>query len=139
MHEGSELVLICFSGLSLLAGWDRPLELMRRYQPVEWMGLKGGVLREFPNRVLNIHPSLLPSFPGLAAWKQALEYGVKVTGCTVHIVDQGIDTGPILGQQAVEILPDDTAESLHVRIQEQEHKLAVRILQRISDGEIAIG
>ncbi len=101
--------------------------------------LKGGFLREFPNRVLNIHPSLLPSFPGLAAWKQALEYGVKVTGCTVHIVDQGIDTGPILGQQAVEILPDDTAESLHVRIQEQEHKLAVRILQRISDGEIAIG
>lgn len=101
--------------------------------------LKGGFLREFPNRVLNIHPSLLPSFPGLAAWKQALDYGVKVTGCTVHIVDQGIDTGPILGQQAVAILPGDTAESLHGRIQEQEHRLAVSVLDQISAGAIAIG
>ena len=101
--------------------------------------LKGGFLREFPNRVLNIHRSLLPSFPGLAAWKQALEYGVKVTGCTVHIVDQGIDTGPILGQQAVSIVSGDTAESLHTRIQEQEHRLAVEILKRISADEIRIG
>lgn len=101
--------------------------------------LKGGFLREFPNRVLNIHPSLLPSFPGLAAWKQALEYGVKVTGCTVHIVDQGIDTGPILGQQAVAIAPGDTSESLHTRIQEQEHRLAVEILKRLAADEIQIG
>jgi phosphoribosylglycinamide formyltransferase-1 len=95
---------------------------------VEWVVLAGfmrvlraGLLRAFPQRVVNIHPSLLPAFPGLEAWRQALEYGVKVTGCTVHLVDEGIDTGPIVVQRAVPVKPDDTPDSLHRRIQEMEH------------------
>ena len=74
-------------------------------------------LRAFAGRIVNIHPSLLPSFPGLAAWQQALAHGVRVTGCTVHFVDAGVDAGPIIGQQTVPVLDDDTAETLHQRIQ----------------------
>ena len=85
--------------------------------------LKGEFLRAFAQRVVNIHPALLPSFPGLEAWKQALDYGVKVTGVTVHLVDQGIDTGPILAQQTVPVLEGDTAATLHARIQEAEREL----------------
>jgi phosphoribosylglycinamide formyltransferase-1 len=85
--------------------------------------LKGDFLRAFEDRVVNIHPSLLPSFPGLEAWRQALDYGVKVTGCTVHFVDAGVDTGPIIVQEAVPVRDDDTPESLHARIQEVEHRL----------------
>ena len=73
--------------------------------------LKGDFLRAFEGRIVNIHPSLLPSFPGLEAWKQALEYGVRVTGCTVHFVDAGVDSGPIIGQQTVPVLDDDTPET----------------------------
>ncbi len=79
-------------------------------------------LKEYPGRVLNIHPALLPSFPGLHAQKQALQYGVKISGCTVHIADEGVDTGPILLQRAVEVLEGDTEESLSERILEQEHQ-----------------
>jgi len=100
--------------------------------------LKGDFLRAFADRVINIHPSLLPSFTGLAAWKQALEYGVKITGCTVHLVDQGIDTGPILGQRAVPVEPDDTPESLHARIQAAEHELYPEVLRQIAAGEIKL-
>ncbi len=85
--------------------------------------LKGTFLSAFPGRVINIHPALLPSFPGLASWKQALDHGVKVTGCTVHWVDQGIDTGRIIAQQAVPVLEGDTAETLHERIQQAERVL----------------
>jgi phosphoribosylglycinamide formyltransferase-1 len=80
-------------------------------------------LAEYRGRVLNIHPALLPSFPGLHAQRQALEHGVKVTGCTVHLVDEGVDTGPILLQRAVPVLEGDTEESLSARILEQEHDL----------------
>ncbi|MFU8780940.1 MAG: phosphoribosylglycinamide formyltransferase [Kiritimatiellia bacterium] len=83
--------------------------------------IKPAMLAAFPNRILNIHPSLLPAFPGIAAWKQALEYGVKVAGCTVHLVDEGTDTGPILIQRTVPVLENDTPETLHARIQQQEH------------------
>jgi phosphoribosylglycinamide formyltransferase-1 len=82
--------------------------------------LKGDFLQAFPHRVLNIHPALLPAFPGLEAWRQALDYGAKVTGCTVHLVDQGVDTGPILVQRTVPVRENDTPASLHARIQEQE-------------------
>jgi phosphoribosylglycinamide formyltransferase 1 len=85
--------------------------------------LKGDFLRAFARRVVNIHPALLPSFPGLEAWKQAFDYGVKVTGCTVHLVDQGIDTGPIVAQQTVPVLDDDTPDTLRERIQEAERAL----------------
>jgi len=79
--------------------------------------------REFPMRILNIHPSLLPAFPGLEAQKQALEYGVKITGCTVHFVDEHLDAGPIVLQSAVAVLAGDTAETLAARILKEEHRI----------------
>ncbi len=100
--------------------------------------LKGEFLRAFAHRVVNIHPSLLPAFPGLEAWKQALEYGVKVTGCTVHLVDQGIDSGPILAQETVPVLPEDTAEALHERIQQAERRLYPQVVGALAEGRIAI-
>jgi phosphoribosylglycinamide formyltransferase-1 len=90
--------------------------------------LTSEVLKEFPSRVLNIHPALLPSFPGLHAQRQALQYGVKISGCTVHIADEGVDTGPILMQRAVEVLENDTEESLSARILEQEHQIYWRAI-----------
>ncbi|MDB6125618.1 MAG: Phosphoribosylglycinamide formyltransferase [Pedosphaera sp.] len=100
--------------------------------------LKGEFLRAFAHKVVNIHPSLLPSFPGLEAWKQALDYGVKVTGCTVHFVDQGVDTGPILAQQTVPVLTGDTAASLHARIQEAERVLYPAAIGALARGEVVI-
>jgi phosphoribosylglycinamide formyltransferase 1 len=100
--------------------------------------LKGEFLRAFAGRVINIHPALLPAFPGLEAWKQALDYGVKVTGCTVHFVDQGIDTGPIIAQETVPVLAGDTAEKLHARIQEAEHRLYPRVIAALAAGKIAV-
>ena len=85
--------------------------------------VKEPLLRAFPRRILNIHPALLPAFPGVEAWKQALEAGATRTGCTVHYVDAGMDTGEIIMQAYVPVLPDDTPESLHTRIQVQEHIL----------------
>lgn len=100
--------------------------------------LKGDFLRAFENRIVNIHPSLLPSFPGLEAWKQALAHGVKVTGCTVHFVDAGVDAGPIIGQTSVPVLDDDTAESLHQRIHTAEHELYPKCVAAIARGEISV-
>jgi phosphoribosylglycinamide formyltransferase 1 len=100
--------------------------------------LKADFLRAFPGRVLNIHPSLLPAFPGLAAWNQALEYGVKVTGCTVHFVDEGTDTGPIVAQQTVPVLDDDTPASLHARIQQAEHALYPAALAAVARGDVLV-
>ena len=99
--------------------------------------LKSGFLRAFPRRVLNIHPALLPAFPGLEAWKQALDYGVKVTGCTVHLVDEGIDTGPILVQRVVPVRDDDTPGSLHARIQEQERTAYLEALNLVFSGPLS--
>jgi phosphoribosylglycinamide formyltransferase-1 len=100
--------------------------------------LKGQFLREFEGRIVNIHPSLLPSFPGLEAWKQALDYGVKVTGCTVHFVDAGVDSGPIIGQQTVPVLDEDTPEMLHQRIHLAEHELYPRVVASLARGEVAL-
>ena len=100
--------------------------------------LKGDFLRTFEGRIVNIHPSLLPSFPGLEAWKQALDYGVKATGCTVHFVDAGVDSGPIIGQQTVPVMDDDDAESLHQRIHQAEHELYPRCVAAIAQGQIRI-
>jgi phosphoribosylglycinamide formyltransferase-1 len=94
--------------------------------------LTPGFLRAFPGRVVNIHPSLLPSFPGVRAQAQALAHGVKVTGCTVHFVDEGVDTGPIIAQRAVPVLDADTATTLTTRILEQEHSLLVEALRRLA-------
>ena len=100
--------------------------------------LKDAFLRAFAVRIVNIHPSLLPSFPGLAAWEQALAHSVRVTGCTVHFVDAGVDSGPIIGQQTVPVLDDDTAETLHQRIQAAEHALYPKCVAAIARGEVAI-
>ena len=97
--------------------------------------VKRPLLDAFPRRILNIHPSLLPAFPGLESWKQALEAGVPETGCTVHLVDEGMDTGPPSLQERVPILPGDTPATLHARIQVLEHRLypaAIRSLAQRS-------
>jgi phosphoribosylglycinamide formyltransferase-1 len=92
----------------------------------------------FPNRIVNIHPSLLPSFKGLDAQKQAIEYGVKVSGCTVHFVDESLDNGAIIAQRVVEVKEDDTPETLSARILEQEHTLYVESVARLVEGKIKI-
>ena len=89
------------------------------------------MLKAFPRRIINIHPSLLPKFQGLEAWKQALAAGESVTGCTVHYVDEQVDHGQILGQKEVKILPNDTAETLHARIQVVEHELYSAIIGQL--------
>ena len=110
---------------------------------VQWVALagfmrilKGDFLRAFEQKVINVHPSLLPAFPGLDAWSQAFNYGVKVTGCTVHLVDHGIDTGRILAQGVVPVLEDDTSKTLHQRIQEEEHRIYPRTLARLFSKKI---
>ena len=94
--------------------------------------LKQVMLDAFEGRIINIHPSLLPNFRGLAAWTQALNAHEEVTGCTVHYVDAGVDTGKILGQRTVAIMPDDTPERLHARIQAAEHELLPFVIAEIS-------
>jgi phosphoribosylglycinamide formyltransferase-1 len=100
--------------------------------------LKDDFLKPLAGRIVNIHPSLLPAFPGLQSWKQAFDYGAKVAGCTVHYVDSGVDTGPILLQAAVPVLDHDTPESLHQRIHEQEHRIYPAAVRLIAGGRIRI-
>lgn len=97
-----------------------------------------GFVRGFSSRILNIHPSLLPAFPGLAAQRQALEYGVKITGATVHFVDEGVDTGPIVLQASVPVLPDDTEASLSARILTEEHRLYPEAIRLFATGRLRI-
>jgi phosphoribosylglycinamide formyltransferase-1 len=115
-----------------------------RQAGVDWVALAGfmrvlkdAFLRAFPQRVVNIHPSLLPAFPGLEAWAQAFHHGVKVTGCTVHFVDPGIDTGPIIAQRTVPVLESDTPEALHARIQEAEHTLYPAALAALVSNRVS--
>jgi phosphoribosylglycinamide formyltransferase-1 len=111
-------------GLVALAGYMRVLK-----QPL---------LEAFAGRIINVHPSLLPAFPGLRAWEQALNYGVRVTGCTVHFVDAGIDAGPVILQQPVPVMPGDTAESLHQRIQLTEHQLFPEAIRLFAQGRLEL-
>jgi len=113
------------------------VDLLRRYR-AEWVILAGymrvvkaPLLQAFPNRVINIHPSLLPAFKGLHAWEQALAAGVAETGCTVHFVNEEVDGGAIIAQERVPILPDDSATSLHARIQVAEHRLFPAALKKV--------
>jgi phosphoribosylglycinamide formyltransferase 1 len=114
-----------------------------RSHGVQWVALAGFMrlltshfLRAFHDRVVNIHPALLPSFPGVHAQKQALEHGVKISGCTIHFVDEGTDTGPIIGQAVVPVLDSDTEEILVRRILEQEHRLYPWALQLLAEGRV---
>ena len=96
--------------------------------------LKEPMLAAFPRRIINIHPSLLPKFPGIESWKQALEAGEKITGCSVHYVDAGIDSGEILAQRKVLVLPGDTPESLHARIQVAERALYPEVIAQFCEA-----
>jgi len=107
---------------------------------VEWVCLAGymrllseSFVSQFPNRILNIHPALLPSFPGTDAQRQAVEHGVRVSGCTVHLVDEGLDSGPIVVQRTVPVRSDDTQESLSARILAEEHKAYPEALRRLTE------
>ncbi len=100
--------------------------------------LKEDFIGAFPGRIVNLHPSILPAFRGLAAWEQALEYGVKYTGCTVHFVEIGMDTGPIIMQAVVEVMPDDTPEALHARIQVEEHRIYPEVIRLIAEGRVGL-
>jgi len=124
--------------------FDRALVAALREHGVDWVVLAGfmrvltpELLRAFPGRVVNVHPSLLPAFPGRDAQRQALEHGVKVTGCTVHFVDEGVDSGPIIAQRAVEVQAADTLDTLSQRIHAAEHELFVGVLKEIADGRLA--
>jgi phosphoribosylglycinamide formyltransferase 1 len=97
--------------------------------------VKAPLLNAFPRRIINIHPSLLPAFPGMESWRQALDAGVRVTGCTVHFVDAGMDTGEMIAQREVPVLPGDTAETLHARIQVEEHRLYPEVIARLCAKE----
>lgn len=116
--KGKEVDLVCLAGFMRILGAD--------------------FVRVFPNRIINIHPSLLPAFPGLNAQKQALDYGVKFSGCTVHFVDEGMDTGPIIGQRVVPVLEGDTVESLSARILEQEHQLYPLAVREFALGNVHV-
>ena len=100
--------------------------------------LSGDFIRAFPDKIVNIHPSLLPAFPGLDAQRQAIEYGAKISGCTVHFVDEDLDHGAIILQKAVEVLDTDSAETLSARILEYEHPLYVEAVRRIAQGNYRI-
>lgn len=120
--EAEQVALLQKAGVDLvvLAGYMRMI--------------KAPMLDAFPRRIINIHPSLLPKFPGLEAWRQALDAGEKTAGCTVHYVDSGMDTGEIIAQAGVPVLPDDTAETLHARIQIEEHRIYPEVIARLASS-----
>ena len=120
-HRIVELLRSADVEIVVLAGWMRMI--------------KTPLLEAFPRRIINIHPSLLPKFPGLAAWAQALAAGASEAGCTVHYVDAGMDTGEVLAQARVPVLPGDTSATLHARIQVEEHRLYPEVLARFARRE----
>lgn len=127
------------------ASFDRALVDALVEHGVQWVVLAGFMrlltpvfLDSFANRVINVHPSLLPAFPGVDAQAQALAYGVKVTGCTVHLVDAGMDTGPVIAQMALAVLEDDTRDTLAARILVEEHATLIRVLQWISEHRLRV-
>jgi phosphoribosylglycinamide formyltransferase 1 len=126
-------------------GFDQAVVDALHAHGVEWVVLAGFMrivtpvlLSAFPMRVVNIHPALLPSFPGVDAQKQAFDHGVRVTGCTVHLVDSGTDTGPIVAQRAVPVLDGDDLDALSARILAAEHELLPEVLQWIAEGRVAV-
>ncbi len=143
-QRGIKAVCIPSKGLDREA-YDRLLIEQLQANQVDLVCLAGFMrllsatfVRAFPERILNIHPSLLPAFPGLDAQKQALEHGVKITGCTVHLVDEFLDAGPILLQAAVPVLDADTVESLSARILVQEHIIYSRAIRMRIEGKFRI-
>ena len=143
-QRGIPMRVIASAGLEREAYDKLVIEELRTHE-VELVCLAGFMrllsahfIRAFPNRILNIHPSLLPAFPGLDAQRQALDYGVKITGCTVHFVDEFLDSGPIVIQSAVPVLDNDTVESLSARILTQEHLIYSKAIQYIAEDRASI-
>jgi phosphoribosylglycinamide formyltransferase-1 len=120
--------------LNILNQYDADLLLLAGYFRL----LGNEIIKAYRNRIMNIHPSLLPAFKGLHAQKQAFEYGVKVAGCTVHFVDEGLDSGPIILQRCVPVLPGDTEETLTARILEQEHIIYPEAVRLFTEGKLEI-
>ncbi len=125
--------------------YDAAVVRALREAGVEWVMLAGFMrivtptfLDAFRDRVLNVHPALLPAFPGVDAQQQALDYGAKVTGCTVHFVDAGVDTGPVVAQAAVPVLEGDDRERLAARILVEEHRLVVEVLAMCAEGRVSL-
>jgi len=142
-RAGVPSLTVCHREFSSRELYERRLADLLEEAGVEWVALAGFMriltpvfLRRFPERVVNIHPALLPAFAGAHAQLQALNYGVKVTGCTVHFVDEGVDTGPIIAQRTVAVLDDDDEASLSGRILAEEHRVYVEVLQWIAEGRI---
>lgn len=117
-----------------IAGFDPGLVVFAGFMRV----VGPSVVRRFPGRIVNVHPALLPSFPGVDGPAQAIRARVRIAGCTVHIVDEGVDTGPILAQAAVPVLPDDDRDSLHHRIQAREHELLPRVIHWVATGALVL-
>ncbi len=143
-QRGIPMRVIASAGLEREAYDKQVIEELRTHE-VELVCLAGFMrllsahfIRAFPSRILNIHPSLLPAFPGLDAQRQALEHGVKITGCTVHFVDEFLDSGPIIVQAAVPVLDNDTAESLSARILTQEHLIYSKAIQYIVEERATV-
>lgn len=142
--RGVEAVLLDHTTLDK-AAFDRALAEALRARGVEWVVLAGFMrivgpvmLASFPGHIVNVHPSLLPAFPGLHAQRQALAAGVRIAGCTVHLVDAGMDTGPILAQAAVPVLPGDDEATLSRRILRREHQLLPAVVRALVRGDLSL-
>lgn len=145
-ERGVETAVVKPKDFADRAAWDAALaDRVAAAQPdlvvlAGFMRIVGAaMLARFPHRIVNVHPALLPSFPGTDGPAQAIAKGVRLAGCTVHLVDAGVDTGPILAQAAVPVLPSDDAHTLHARIQVHEHKLLPAVIDAIARGRIALG
>lgn len=143
--HGTEAVFIDPKGYPNREGFDRAVLVVLVEHQVELVCLAGymrilttAFVRALSGRIMNIHPALLPSFPGLHAQRQAFQHGVKVSGVTVHFVDEGVDTGPIICQAAVPVREDDTEETLAARILEQEHQLYPRAIRLYAEGRLEV-
>jgi phosphoribosylglycinamide formyltransferase 1 len=138
-------VVLSHTGFADRESYDRELvRILRDYQ-VDLVALAGFMrvlspvfLKSFPGRIMNIHPALLPSFPGIGVRQKAIDYGVRFSGCTVHFVDDGVDTGPIIIQAVVPVFPDDTEEALKHRILKEEHQIYPKAIQLFAQGRLTI-
>ncbi len=142
---GIDTFVLSHKAFAAREDFDRALVAELRSRHVELVVLAGFMrvltpvfLGAFPQRVINIHPALLPAFPGTHAQKQALDYGVKLAGCTVHFVDAGTDTGPIIAQAAVPVLPDDDEDRLRQRILAEEHRLLPAVVRAVASGQVTV-
>jgi phosphoribosylglycinamide formyltransferase-1 len=142
---GIPAFVLSHKGFAAREEFDRALVAELKNRGVELVVLAGfmrvltpAFLDAFPQRVINIHPALLPSFPGVHGQRQAVDYGVKLAGCTVHFVDAGTDTGPIIAQAAVPVLVDDTEDTLRDRILAEEHRLLPAVVQAVAAGRVTV-